>query len=163
MPGAGCTHGPRAAKKARGRTTGSAEATGIPCAMVLRLIRDLPGDRAFLPPSPARRGTRLCELSASVGAPGPHDFAVRDHVIRLVTCRVHRIPLPTSVTIAKRPSYRVRDEADDPSDLGFTAIPVGLRHIGTTGSHNSPENASKQETRAPFRFNRNGKSSSSSG
>jgi hypothetical protein len=26
------------------------------------------------------------------------------HVVRLTTCRVHRIPLPTSVTIAKRPS-----------------------------------------------------------
>ena len=68
-----------------------------------------PVNRAFLPPSPARRGTRLCGLSASVGAPGPHDFAVRDIVIRPLRYRVHRIPLPTSVTIAKRPSYRVRD------------------------------------------------------
>ena len=57
--------------------------------------------------------TRLCchrrfasstKLSASPGAPGPHDFAVRDVLIRLVRHRVHRIPLPTSVTIAKRPS-----------------------------------------------------------
>jgi len=68
-----------------------------------------PVSRACLPPSPARRGTRLCGLSASVGAPGPHDFAVRDIVIRPLRYRVHRIPLPTSVTIAKRPSYRVRD------------------------------------------------------
>jgi hypothetical protein len=52
---------------------------------------------------------RIRELNANLGAPGPHDFAVRDIVIRLVTYRVHRIPLPTSVTIAKRPSYRVRD------------------------------------------------------
>src|SRR4051812_24461130 len=28
------------------------------------------------------------------------------NVIRLLTCRVHRIPLPTSVTIAKRPSCK---------------------------------------------------------
>ena len=35
-------------------------------------------NRACLPPSSARRGTRLCGLDASVGAPGPHDFAVRD-------------------------------------------------------------------------------------
>ena len=46
----------------------------------------------------------VAKLSASVGAPEPHDFAVRDIVIRLMTRRVHRIPLPTFVTIAKRPS-----------------------------------------------------------
>ena len=40
-------------KKARGRTTGTGGSTGLPCAMVLRLIRNLPGDRAFLPPSSA--------------------------------------------------------------------------------------------------------------
>src|SRR5215467_15023198 len=61
-------------------------------------------NQACLPPSPARRGMRLCGFSASVGAPGPHDFAVRDNIIRLVTRRVHRIPRPTFVTIAKRPS-----------------------------------------------------------
>ena len=44
------------------------------------------------------------QVDASVGAPGPYDFAVRDIVIRLLTRRVHRIPLPTFVTIAKRPS-----------------------------------------------------------
>src|SRR5689334_16244987 len=33
-------------------TTGSAGSPGIPCAMALRLIRDLPGARALLPPSP---------------------------------------------------------------------------------------------------------------
>ena len=49
------------------------------------------------------------QLSASVGAPGPHDFAVRDHVIRLMTRRVHRILPPTFVTIAKRPSLWKQD------------------------------------------------------
>jgi hypothetical protein len=45
------------------------------------------------------------KLDASVGASGPHDFAVRK-MQRLVSAppRVHRIPPPTSVTIAKRPS-----------------------------------------------------------
>ena len=33
-------------------TTGTAKSPGIPCAIVLRLIRDLPGARALLPPSP---------------------------------------------------------------------------------------------------------------
>jgi len=44
--------------------------------MVLRLIRDLLGDRALLPPSLSRNCVPR-KLSASVGAPGPHDFAVR--------------------------------------------------------------------------------------
>jgi hypothetical protein len=38
-------------------------------------LRALPGDRAFLPPSPARSSIR--KLDISVGIPGPHDFAVR--------------------------------------------------------------------------------------
>jgi hypothetical protein len=46
----------------------------------------------------------VAKLSASVGAPGPHDFTVRDTNIRLLRYRVHRIPRSTSVTIAKRPS-----------------------------------------------------------
>ena len=65
-------------------------------------LRALLGDRAFLPPSLARSSPR--KLGISVGMPGPHDFAVRDRRIRLVRQRVHRIPHPTSVTIAKRPS-----------------------------------------------------------
>ena len=38
-------------------------------------LRALPGDRALLPPSPAKVVFR--KLDASVGASGPHDFTVR--------------------------------------------------------------------------------------
>jgi hypothetical protein len=99
---------PPVQKKSTGVSNqGYTASAGIPCTMVLRLIRALPGDRALLPPSP--RGSYPARLSASVGAPGPHDFAVRDSLIRRANncaCgyRVHRIPLPTSVTIAKRSS-----------------------------------------------------------
>jgi hypothetical protein len=54
--------------------------------------------------------SQLRKLDASVGASGPHDFAVRISAARprkvfaLRRCRVHRIPHPTSVTTAKRPS-----------------------------------------------------------
>jgi hypothetical protein len=44
-------------------------------------------------------------LDISVGMSGRHDFAVRDRCVRLVHYRVHRIPRPTSVTIAIRPSF----------------------------------------------------------
>jgi hypothetical protein len=49
------------------------------------------------------------KLDISVGMSGPHDFAVRGYVVRLRHCCVHRIPHPTSVTIAKRPSEWSRD------------------------------------------------------
>src|SRR3982074_776820 len=52
-------------------------------------LRALPGDRACLPPSSADRfclspvgPTPLRELDASVGASGPHDFAVRCNISR---------------------------------------------------------------------------------
>src|ERR1700733_8931139 len=73
-------------------------------------LRALPGDRAFLSPS-SLRSLLLKNLNASVGASGPHDFAVRNTpFVRAknyaATHYVHRIPHPTSVTIAKRPSDR---------------------------------------------------------
>jgi hypothetical protein len=44
------------------------------------------------------------QLGISVEMPGPHGFAVRNRRTRLMHRRVHRIPHPTFVTIAKRPS-----------------------------------------------------------
>jgi hypothetical protein len=44
-------------------------------------------------------------LDLSVGRPGPRDFAVRSGIARLAIQSGHRVPHPTSVTIAKRPSY----------------------------------------------------------
>jgi hypothetical protein len=52
-----------------------------------------------------RRNAQHCrQLDASVEASGPRGFVVHDNRIRLVRCRVHRIPRSTFVTIAKRPS-----------------------------------------------------------
>jgi hypothetical protein len=55
------------------------------------------------------------EFNTSVGVSGPHDFAVRKSIVRphgqaaLRHSHVHRIPHPTSVTIAIRPSSMRRD------------------------------------------------------
>src|ERR1700761_7070625 len=83
-------------------TTGPPEHPAFPARWCYGLLRALPGDRAFLPPSPPGRLPR--ELDASVGASGPHDFAVHVSAVRQERLRVHRIPRPTSVTIATRPS-----------------------------------------------------------
>jgi len=78
-------------------------------------FRDLPGDRAFLPPSPARRERPVRAFiaipltCASVEASGPRDFAVRVTSFVFRHGRVHRIPRLTFVTIAKRPSQQARD------------------------------------------------------
>ena len=69
--------------------TVTAETPGIPRAMVLTAYFALPGDRALLPPSFAENPA---DLNASVGASGPHDFAVRLKRIVSRAISVHRIP-----------------------------------------------------------------------
>jgi hypothetical protein len=71
-------------------TTSTPESPGIPARDGFNgFLRALPGDRAVLPPSPADMSclnsvgpTQLRELDASVGASGPHDFAVRSSIVR---------------------------------------------------------------------------------
>src|ERR1700704_3238866 len=71
--------------------------------MVLRLIRALPGEAAFL--APVAGGT-YCRRSARVAAPGPHDFAVRcsDFVRRAN-------PPDATASIATRATFRDDREA----------------------------------------------------
>jgi hypothetical protein len=88
---AGCRSHPRscAQKSARVDHRFNRITPAFPARMVYGLLRALPGDRAFLPPSPCglmihrKPGWAGCisaRLDASIGAPGPHDFAVRDHL-----------------------------------------------------------------------------------
>src|ERR1700726_1354830 len=97
-------------------TAEAPETSGIPHAMVLRLIRALPGDRALLPPSSAGKSR---DLNASVGASGPHDFAVRFSTARLVTPL--RPPHPASYVRDDRdtPLLWRRDGWNTTTDLGF--------------------------------------------
>jgi hypothetical protein len=76
---------------------------GLPCAMVLTVSFALSSATGLF--CHRRLQVTTCKLDASVGASGPHDFAVRLGVTRQRHRRVHRIPLPTFVTIAKRPSW----------------------------------------------------------
>jgi hypothetical protein len=102
-------------KKQAAVTTGSAGSSDIPCAMALTVCFVLsPGTGLSCP---RRFVDHPAKLGASVGASGPHDFTVRDLDVRLTQGRVHRIPLPTFVTIAKRPSSRPRDARKSARDL----------------------------------------------
>src|ERR1700753_1790430 len=82
-------------------TTGSPQHPASPARWCYGLLRDLPGDRAFLPPSPP--GSLPRRLDASVGASEPHDFAVRD--LRRSSRAPPRPsqPVPTCVTMANAP------------------------------------------------------------
>ena len=81
-------------------------------------LRALPGDRACLPPSSAKVAFR--QLDASVGASGPHDFAVREQSHSSFDVAASTASRPASVTIAKRPSGG-RDGRGYIADLGLLA------------------------------------------
>jgi hypothetical protein len=83
-------------------TTGSPKHSGIPCTMVLTVSFALSlVNRAFLPPSPAERLPPTSHQRRDVRTTR---LRRPQHIARLRRYRVHRIPRPTSVTIAIRPS-----------------------------------------------------------
>jgi hypothetical protein len=114
-------------------TTSTPESPDVPARNGFNgFLRALPGDRACLPPSPADMSclspvgpTQLRKLDASVGASGPHDFAVRCNISRPLAVdrsQVFQLALqshraqnaaastafhPASVTIMTRPSCGV--------------------------------------------------------
>jgi hypothetical protein len=109
MPGAQCTRSracrigsTRVSHHGRTGTPGIPARDGVTAYFVLSLVTGL-----FCHHHPRRNHLR--QLDASVGASGPHDFAVRVSALVSRATRVHRIPNPTSVTIAKRPSVLGRD------------------------------------------------------
>ena len=66
-------------------------------------LRALPGDRAVLSPS-LPRSSASRELDASVGASGPHDFAVREPSAFVNALPASTASCPASVTVSSRPS-----------------------------------------------------------
>src|SRR5256885_14179639 len=108
MPGARCTRSLACKNKKAHEvvTTGSPEQPGIPRAMVLTVSFALSPVTGLY--CHCRRQVTTCQLDASVGASEPHDFTVRISRFRQACFSVHRIPCPTSVTIAKRP-FEERD------------------------------------------------------
>jgi hypothetical protein len=93
-------------------------------------LRALPGDRAFLSPSP--HGSLSAKLDAGVEASGPHDFAVRE-ISALVrsAIRVHRIP-PRVRDDRDTPLVSGQDGAESAADLGIrsTALVAADWHDG---------------------------------
>jgi hypothetical protein len=108
MPGARCTRS-RACRVVSTRVShhGRTGTPGIPARNGFNgFLRALLGDRALLPPSPPRSFASR-ELDASVGASGPHDFAVRKIALSSVA---------PPASIASQPY--VRDDRETPLVCG---------------------------------------------
>jgi hypothetical protein len=108
-------------------TTVAPESPGIPARDGFNsLFRALPGDRAFLSPS-------LADLSSANLTPASrrqdHTTSPSASQAHLVTsaARVHRIPCPTFVTIAKRPSVSGRDGEGYAGDLRQKGTEIFLK------------------------------------
>ena len=111
-PGARCTRGLAGCCK-RDRLPTSIQvqrrASGLPCTMALRLIRDRPGDRLSCHHR-SRATLAAFELDASTGASDPNDFAVRTAAL------VNRDLTSTAI-----PS-RACDDRETPSEWNGTGI-----------------------------------------
>src|SRR4249920_73522 len=78
MPGDGLTHGPPATKKAGGSHHRISQINRHSLRDGFNgFLRALPGDHSLVATVARETRERLHELSACIGAPGPHDFAVR--------------------------------------------------------------------------------------
>src|ERR1700682_6017800 len=147
MPGAQCTRSLacKIKKHTSVVTTVTPDSPGIPRAMVLTAYFVLSPVTGLVCHRHRRNGLR--QLDASVGASGPHDFAVRKPARSSARRRVHRIPRPTSVTIAKRPSVwdgmirsipvSTKRESEKFCERGWTAelqdSPSGKSHVAHQG------------------------------
>src|SRR5665213_2649862 len=98
-PGPRCTRGLMcidAQKNAHTSIQVQRKHSGLPCAMALRLIRALPGDRAFLPPSPARCRSIIANLTP---ASGRQDHTTSPYALAPFV-------IGTSASITSRPAFR---------------------------------------------------------
>jgi hypothetical protein len=101
-------------------TTGTPNDPASPAQWFERVIRALPGDRLCSHRRSSRKVPARNLIPASGQRRGDQDHTtssyVRDAFVGAASAlehpHVHRIPLPTSVTIAIRPSYRGRDRAE---------------------------------------------------
>jgi hypothetical protein len=113
-------------------TTVTPVSPGIPRAMVLTgsfVVSSV--NRAFLPPSP--RNAKHCrELIPASGYQDAKTSPSAIHALVRRARRVHRIPHPTFVTIAKRPSSRARNARKTAFDLpdATRQTPAALWHDG---------------------------------
>jgi hypothetical protein len=97
----------------------------IPCAMVLTLLRALPGVHDLLVTVACR--IIICKLSASPGARGPHDLAVRNRIARLTTRSRPSHPASNTRDDREAPLLRERDKDYDKQNFAKTEEKFSLQ------------------------------------
>ncbi len=110
MPGARRTRGPVCTSATRETHTSiqvKRRQSGIPCAMALRLISCSPRGALLCCPRHLRDAKHHRKLDASVGAPGPHDFAVRD---KPFAGSFDGLRYPSAEALAKADRHRSSDD-----------------------------------------------------
>ena len=119
MPGDGLTHGPPATKKAGGSHHRFSQINRHSLRDGFNgFLRALLGDHCLVATVARETRERLHELSACIGAPGPHDFAVRVSHVRLTCPPRPSHPRPTyRDDRPKRPSSSRRDAREHRFDL----------------------------------------------
>ncbi len=90
-------------------------------------LRALPGDHCLVATVARETRERLHDLSACVGAPEPHDFAVRCSIIRprkklRLTLPRPSHPIPNVRDDREPPLYGERDERKKATDLGVRSM-----------------------------------------
>jgi hypothetical protein len=125
-------------KKQAAVTTGLAEHPAFPARWAYGLYVLSPGTGVLAPVTCELVAIR--RLSASTGAPGPHDFAVRKRIVRrrvvssLRHAHVHRIPKPNARDDREAPLSSGRDARKCGADLPDKASASWLRQSNPTGS-----------------------------
>ena len=165
MPGAGRTHGPPATKQAGGSHHRQGRSNRHSLRDGLRLIARSPRCTGLCSHRRQKRNWFRSRLDPSVGRSGPHAFAVREAAFvgahkRAQHPHGHRIPPPTSVTIASRPSRgsRMRGEKHEFRKNGRGIFlrwgldrVMGLRWLGKIGvlARTGPDPAFAYQTAEP--------------
>ncbi len=103
-------------------------------------LRALPGDHCLVATVARETRERLHDLSACVGAPEPHDFAVRCSIIRprkklRLTLPRPSHPIPNVRDDREPPLYGERDKRKEATDLGVRSIAAGRDRLARRANY----------------------------
>src|SRR5712691_6475702 len=113
-----------AAKSTRVSNQGYTATAGIPCTMVLTVSIAL--SPVTMLGCHRHQWNRFHQLSACIGAPGPHDFAVRTNAARRAIIALGDVrpshPIPNVRDDREALLYGERDKRNEATDLGVRSI-----------------------------------------
>src|SRR5258708_12951215 len=126
-----------AAKSTRVSNQGHTATAGIPCTMVLTVSFVL--SPVTMLGCHRHQWNRFHQLSACIGAPGPHDFAVRTNTARRPITALADVrpphPIPNVRDDREPPLYGERDKRNEATDLGVRSIAAGRDRLARRANY----------------------------